>query len=318
MPKYQIFADEAWTHNSEPLARYHFFFGGIFGLESDLDKLDQDLKKILVKHKFNPRVEIKWAKVRESDIPCFKELIDCLKTHILADKIKYRQMFKDRSYHYDNRDNLSELDMQFRLYYQFTKNSFGFKYLPRLVGNEKHEILLRLDGHSSQKHKDSLNTFVTNLPTYLQRPDIELKITYVDSKDFLRLQICDLLMGAAGYRGNRICDRRPNGRRGMTAKQKMKLELAKYIYETLKEINHLDRGSNGFNWFESTGFNQNKSNMYHHKLRIWKFIPSEYRKNKGWEKDNLTREGYFVRDIFEDELNQGYDEEGNQNGDAFP
>ena len=227
-------------------------------------------------------------------------------------------MFKDRSYHYDNRDNLSELDMQFRLYYQFIKNSFGFKYLPRLVGNEKHEILLRLDGHSSQKHKDSLNTFVTNLPTYLQRPDIELKITYVDSKDFLRLQICDLLMGAAGYRGNRICDRRPNGRRGMTAKQKMKLELAKYIYETLKEINHLDRGSNGFNWFESTGFNQNKRNMYHHKLRIWKFIPSEYRKNKGWEKDNLTREGYFVRDIFEDELNQGYDEEGNQNGDAFP
>jgi len=121
-------------------------------------------------------------------------------------------------------------------------------------------------------------------------------------------------MGAAGYRGNKICDRRENGRRGMTNKQKMKLDLAKHIYEALKEINHLDRGANGFNWFESTGFNQDKRNMYRHKLRIWKFIPSEYRKNKGWEKDNLTKEGYFVRDIFESELNQGFDEEGNQNG----
>ena len=43
-------------------------------------------------------------------------------------------------------------------------------------------------------------------------------------------------------------------------------------------------------------------------MRIWKFIPNSYRKNKGWEKDNLTKEGYFVKDIFETEVLQGNEE----------
>ncbi len=300
MAKYQLFADEAWTHNSEPLGRYHYFFGGIFGLESDLDRLDFALKNIVKKHGVN--TEIKWNKVSPKYMDCYKEMVDCLTDFILCHNIKYRQMFKDRSYHYENDEDTSDLDIQFKLYYQFLKHAFGFQYLPFLPNYEKHEILLRLDGHSSQKHKDELDKFVVDLPRILGRLDIEIKVTYIDSSKFLRLQVCDLLMGAAGYKGNKVDKRRPNNQRGMTKNQKLKLELADYIYEKLRYINTQDRGSKAFSWFETTGTDGMKQNYFNHKMRIWKFIPNTYRKNKGWENDNLTKEGYFVKDIFEDEV----------------
>lgn len=302
MAKYQLFADEAWTHNSQPLGRYHYFFGGIFGLESDLDRLDSELRKIVKKH--NVKTEIKWSKISPNHMDCYKEMIDCLADFILNHNIKYRQMFKDRSYHYENIDNLSELDIQFKLYYQFLKHAFGFQFLPVLPNNEKHKILLRLDGHSSQKHKDELDKFVIDLPRILGRLDIDIKVTYIDSSKFLRLQVCDLVMGAAGYKGNKIDKRRPHGQRGMTKNQKLKLELANYIYEKLRDIDCKDRGSKAFSWFETTGTGGDKRCYFTHKLRIWKFIPKIYRKNKGWENDNLTKEGYFVKDIFEDEIIQ--------------
>ena len=94
----------------------------------------------------------------------------------------------------------------------------------------------------------------------------------------------------------------------MTKKQKLKIELADYIYNKLRKIDEIDRGSKAFNWFESTGLNANTENRFHHKMRIWKFIPNSYRKNKGWENDNLTKEGYFVKDIFETEVLQGNEE----------
>ena len=97
-------------------------------------------------------------------------------------------------------------------------------------------------------------------------------------------------------------------KRGMTKKQKLKIELADYIYNKLRKIDEIDRGSKAFNWFESTGLNANTENRFHHKMRIWKFIPNSYRKNKGWENDNLTKEGYFVKDIFETEVLQGNEE----------
>ncbi|AVF46216.1 DUF3800 domain-containing protein [Acinetobacter nosocomialis] len=306
MAKYQVFADESWTHSSPPLNRYHCFFGGIFGLEQDIDRLDYELRQIAKKHCIN--TEIKWAKISPTYLNCYKELVDCLAKHILSGKIKYRQMFKDRSYHFDNQQGFSELDMQFRLYYQFLKNSFGFKYLPILKNNEKHHILLRLDGHSSQKHKENLAEFITKVPQYFQRTDIEIQVSYIDSSKFIRLQICDLLMGAAGYKGNKVFARRQPKQRGMTKKQKLKLELANYIYNVFKDINFRDRGAKALSWFESTGFNGSKENMYHHKFRVWKFIPSVYTKNKGWENDNLTKEGYLIKDIFESTVQQGLEE----------
>ncbi len=294
MAKYQIFADEAWTHSTPPPNRYHCFFGGILGSESDVDRLQTALTKIKIRHGILQ--EVKWSNMSMKNKDYYKELIDCLKYHVLNHDIKYRQMFRDRSFHHDAEPDETELDIQFKLYYQYLKNMFGCKHIPK--DTQGNSVLIRLDGHSSEKHKTRLKVFLESLPGTWRRPDISIKVTYENSANSIRLQVCDLMMGAAGYYGNKFHLRRPNGKRGMTAKQKIKLEMAKYIYETIKDIDAKTRGSKAFNWFESTGIGGDSQNHFAHKLRIWKFIPTVHRINKGWQNDNLDNQGRFIKDQF--------------------
>lgn len=289
--KYQIFADEAWTHQ-HPLNRYHTFFGGIFGKESDIDRLSTKLSNIRAISSFKNQ-EVKWSTLSPKNYDFYVSLVDCFFKNIEEGAIKYRQMFLDRAFQYDGNAGDSDLDVQYKLYYQFIKHSFGIQFLPK----EESEILLRLDGHSSQKHKDSLQYFVEEeIPKKIDRLDIAVNVTYVDSRKHINLQVCDVVMGAAGYYGNKYYLRREPSQRGMTNKQKIKLRLAKYIYDKLREIDAKDRGSRAFNWFESTGRSGDQENYLHHKLRIWKFIPKTYVINAGWHNDNLDKQGQFVKD----------------------
>ncbi|MGJ0628030.1 DUF3800 domain-containing protein [Xenorhabdus bovienii] len=295
MAKYQIFADEAWTHGTPPPNRYHCFFGGIMGLESNIDSLQTALMR--VKSHFDILQEVKWSNVSPKNELYYIALIDCLKHYILNNDIKYRQMFRDRSFHVVQTEQESELDIQFKLYYQYIKNVFGIKHLP--IDPNGTEILIRLDGHSSEKHKNKLKQFVEDLPRFFNREDITVNVTYENSSHSLRLQVCDLMMGAAGYYGNKFHLRRENDRRGMTKKQKIKQKVAKYIYEALKDIDAQSRGSKAFNWFESTGMDGDTINLLNHKIRIWKFIPEKYVINRGWHNDNLDKQGRFMRDNFD-------------------
>lgn len=295
MAKYQIFADEAWTHGTPPPNRYHCFFGGKIGLESDIDSLQTAL--LSIKARAGILHEVKWSNVSAKNLNYYIELIDCLKHYILSRDIKYRQMFRDRSFHVTPTPDISELDVQFKIYYQYIKHMFGIRFLPE-DNSSGIEILVRLDGHSSEKHKTKLKDYIERLPQTLNRHDITLNVTYENSKHSMRLQVCDLMMGAAGYYGNKFHLRRENGRRGMTKKQKIKKALAKHIYNMLKDIDAETRGSKAFNWFESTGTNGDTENYLHHNIRIWKFEPTGYRINKGWQNDNLDRQGRFIRDNF--------------------
>ena len=298
MSKFIIYADEAWTHNSPPLNRYHNFFGGIFGEEKYIDKLTHDLLKIKSNHKC-PNIELKWSNLDEKNVCMYKDLIECLSNHILSGRIRYRQMFKDRSYHYVGEKTGTELDIQFKQYYQFLKHSFGFKYINSAPVHQLHHIVLRLDTHSSQQHKDKLNSLIVALPGIIERHDIKFTVTYINSANNICLQVCDLLMGAAGYHGNKMHKRKVNGRKQITKKQKLKLEMCKFIYDVLRNINNIDRDAKAFNWFESTGKNGNPANQFKHRLRIWKFIAYPYIKNKGWEADHLDKQGLFVEDDFD-------------------
>ncbi|ARA78335.1 DUF3800 domain-containing protein [Pectobacterium brasiliense] len=296
MAKYQIFADEAWTHGTPPPNRYHCFFGGILGLESEVDRLQTALTKIKLSNGITQ--EVKWSNVSPRNVKYYKELIDCLKYHLLNHDVKYRQMFRDRAFHHDPDPDDTELDIQFKIYYQYIKHIFGCKHIP--VDPSGTTILIRLDGHSSEKHKNKLREFLEDLPRVWKRADITVTVTYENSENSIRLQVCDLVMGAAGYYGNKFHLRRPSGKRGMTSKQKIKLDMAKYIYNTIKDIDAKTRGSKAFNWFESTGMGGDPENSFNHKLRIWKFIPEQHRINKGWQNDNLDKQGMFIRDNFED------------------
>ena len=183
MSKYEIFADEAWTHNSPPLRRYHYFFGGIFGTQSHLDNLDTQLRQAITASGRNQ--EVKWQNLTPANLGFYKAFAEYLFDAIRENRATYRQMFCDRSIvrvGVVQDANQSEIDVQFKLYYQFLKHSFGIKHLP----TEPAEILVRLDGHSSQKHKIKLTNHIEGLPSVLQRQDLKIRLTFEQRKFTVR------------------------------------------------------------------------------------------------------------------------------------
>ena len=298
---YEIYADEAWTHGGEPPNRYWCFYGGILGEQSASDRLDTEIRDILRNR--NVRGEVKWSKLSAQNIDCYKELIDCLFRHIRSGNIKYRQMFLDRSYvplpRREGEDD-SDLTIQFKLYYQFLKHSFGLQHLPVSATREPIDLLIRLDSHSSQGHKDSLESFALQIPRLVERSDLRIQLTFHNSARIPRMQICDLLMGAAGSHGNKMQLRREGGRRGMSSKQKLRVDLCGHIYNGLRQIDHETRGSNAFNWFESTGLGDSPANAFNHPVQIWKFKPHRHRRDAGWFNSNLDRYGNYVGPIIQD------------------
>lgn len=288
---HEIFADEAWTHGSSPLRRYWCFYGGIFGLEPDLFRLDKKLRSVQTSRKTSG--EIKWSSLTPATLDVYKKFADCLFDAIENGPIKYRQMFCDRSlvrvapY---GESPVSDLDVQFKLCYQFIKHSFGIEYLDP---NTDHEVRVRLDGHSSQKHKKKLAAFSREIPQILNHGRLRLNVTYHQSDKVPRIQVCDLIIGAAGSKGNKMHLIREPGQRGMTPKQKARDDLSQHIYDRLRAIDATDRGSSVFHWFESTGKGGDRANLLKHKVRIWKFKPKMYRVDEGWQNKNLDKHGQY-------------------------
>jgi len=295
--KYEICADEAWTHNSAPLNRYWCFYGGAFGLESDIDRLETALRLVRTVRGFAG--EVKWANLSAENVSYYNDLLDIFFDHLVNHDLHYRQFFISREHvavpDHEGAAADTLLDVQFKLYYQFLKHSFGLQHLPAATAAEPHQVLLRLDEHSSSKHKTRLKNFVEGLHGHLTptRDDLSIRVTYVQSQSLMRLQLCDLLMGAAGSYGNRKHEFRALGQRGMKPMQRLRFELATRIYKDLRGISCSERGTGAFNWFESTGRSSPSANLTD-KVRIWKFLPTRYQLDKGWQNDNLGRGGVYV------------------------
>ncbi len=145
VPDYEICADEAWTHGGDPPNRYWCFFGGLFGPEPDLDRLESRLNKVVARH--GNRREVKWKNVSDPTEALYKELVDELLESLRLLRLKYRQVFLDRMFVYvppQGTPTAAGIDVQFRIYYQFLKHAFGIQYLPPLP-LDPYRITLRLD-----------------------------------------------------------------------------------------------------------------------------------------------------------------------------
>jgi hypothetical protein len=260
-----------------------------------MDRLDTALRRILAKH--GATGEVKWSSLTERTESLYRELVDCLCDHIENGGVRFRQMHCDRAHvriPEPGEAPSTELDVQFKLCYQFLKHAFGIKFLPPAPLMSPHEILIRLDTHSSQRHKDELIDFTERLPTTLNRPDLDIRVTFINSKKWPRIQICDVMIGAAGSYGNKMHLRRQPGQKQINRKQKLRRDLAKYIYDKLRQIDHNQRASGGFNWFESTGKDGNWSSLLTHHFMNWKFRPKRYQMDRGWQNDHLDRQGMYV------------------------
>jgi len=190
----------------------------------------------------------------------------------------------------------SELDVQFKLCYQFLKHSFGLKYLPPAAPGDRNIVRVTLDTHSSEQHKGNLIAFAGDLPRMLDRDhDMEVQVSFKNSKHSRCLQLCDVMIGAAGWYGNDMFMLREGGRRGMSEKQKLKLAFAKdVVYVELRKLDARFRGSHAFNWHESTGLDGDLKNFFRHPVRIWNFKPARYQIDAGWQNDQLDKYGNYV------------------------
>lgn len=283
----RIYADEAWTHNSPPKRRYWNFFGGIAGPESAVDRLDSLLRK--EKASLGMTKEIKWSSVGPGSQTSYIQLLDLFFAELESADLRYRQFFTSREYVYSPTpatSGRSELDVQFLLYYQFLKHCFNFQTLPDEAGQT--QVVIRLDTHSSQRHKDELTQHVEDLPRVLGLERTVFKVSFVPSHHHIVLQLCDVVMGAAGSYGNKMHELRHSGRHGQSKKQKSRFAVAKHLYSKIRALDAKERGSKTFNWFETTGLPRTWQNSF----RIWKFRPSPHQLDKGWQNDNLKKGEY--------------------------
>ena len=288
MANFHIYADEAWTHSSPPMGRYWCLFGGIFGSEKDLNLLNQQYELIRRKYQFNK--EIKWSSLNEKNQHIYEEFIEKFFDFLMKkNTVIYRQFVMDRSFvHKDSYDNSVDeygIDTQFKMYYQFLKHSFPLQKLPN-----NPSIKISLDNHTAQKKKKDLEDFLR-----FQWQSIDVEMKYVQSSKKNHIQAVDLIIGASGFRGNKIHFKT----QGSAKKKNLKKNFSKYIYDKMRANDNYWRGTKAFNLFETThSYSQldgKRLEPFSQKLRIWKFVPKEYYKDKGWENDHLSRKGEYQK-----------------------
>ena len=280
MKQYQILADEGWTHTENPPNRYHHFFVSLFAPSDIISQLEQKLKECNENFKYPHKNEIKWSKLNARFFEDYKKLVDTFfdfwENH---NELKYRQLFMDRKYEYIG--DKGTRDMFFMIYYQFIKHSFGFDsdyFKSMKVDN----LLFKLDDYPDSKRKTILTDYI-----YLHYQSFNVKVKFIDSKTSYIHQIIDIIMGAAGYYGNfKFCKKDTIKRQDIC-----KLKFSKYIQNRLGKIQHKDRGTKVFHWFENTGSVKGSSydNRHRYKIIIWKFIPNEHKLDQSWEHNKNTK-----------------------------
>ncbi len=185
---FEVYADEAWTHSAAASCeenRYWRFFGGVFGSHGAMDHLEKKLRQVSQTHGL--KKEVGWKNIFSGNIDCYKLLVECFFDHLHSTDIKYRQIFLDRKYIHVPYDGASSaaVEVQFKLYYQFLKHSFGLSHIP----HQGAEVRFILDNHSHQQHMDKLRSFVESLPFNLGRPDLTFSLSYKQSSKVARIQI---------------------------------------------------------------------------------------------------------------------------------
>ena len=165
------------------------------------------------------------------------------------------------------------------MYYQFLKHQFPLDSLP-----SKSSIKVLLDNHSAQKNKNNLEQFLTEHWT-----SNKIDIQYIKSSKKNHIQAIDLIIGMSGFKGNQICLKA----QGSQKKQKLKKKFCKHIYDRMREVDKVWRGSKVLQLFETTSKCGYKDSPFSQRLAIWKFIPKECYKDKGWENDHLSSKGEY-------------------------
>lgn len=263
---YILYCDES----SDKGIKYSDFFGGCIIDSKDQFELTQALEH--KKSDLNLKAEIKWTKVTENYLNKYIEIIDLFFEFIKSGKIKVRIMFRRTSDMNEKNGNNTVDDKYFKLYYQFIKNSFGLRTIPKECTPAK--LIIFLDTLPDKKEKrDNFKDFIHKMPNThdLQDSDISIRsrdIIEVDSKDHVLLQCTDIVLGAMNFKLNGFDKIKPEGSRTRGKRTIAKEKLYKHILGKICEIHP------NFNIGVSTGSRGYENSHWNSPYEHWLFTPA--------------------------------------------
>ncbi len=270
--EYIIYCDESVSDGNY----YTDFFGGVLVLNSDYDKIRDELNA--KKQELNLNGEIKWIKVTENYLDKYIMMMNLFFAFIKENRLKVRIMFRETS---QTPSNLSPEKVHNRyslLYYQFVKNAFGLIYHD---GPKNEPVYLRLYFDEIPYPLDQRDAFKAHIYS-LQRNSrfrkARLKIRMDDvveinsSKHSIQ-QCMDIVLGSVSFMLNRKNVAIPNG---ATERGHRTIAKEKLFQHILKLILDSD-GVEFFDISKTTPIVVPKD-FWAMPYRHWKFTTPEFRK----------------------------------------
>jgi len=268
MSAYTVYADEAWTH--DPDMRFWRFYGGAMlpsRLRTDLENELSELKDEL-----GLQGEMKWSYTRPFNWERYARVVDLFLDSVEDRRVKLRYMWLDQLFQNPNALTAYQREYGYYiLYYFFIVFAFGPPWHD--VGSVEVEALLDAFPDTPEK-RFNFRQFMLSCHQFQRFENCStfriFDVGHVDSHEHIIVQCVDVIIGAMGFRLNRMHQvKQSNGRRADATKAKEK--LYKRIRDRLGQIDMGERGGSAFGVGVSTSRGSDYSNLWRHKFRQWSF-----------------------------------------------
>jgi len=213
-------------------------------------------------------------KGHENYLEKYIEMLTLFFSFVKNGNIKIRIMFRSNDDIPSNHLTRNEDEKYFKLYYQFIKNAFGFRYLN--CGTEPVYIRIYVDQLPDNKEKCSkFKQFLTDMPKTSDFSNSSIRIrdgdvAEVNSHDHVLLQCLDVVLGAMFFKLNHLNKAIPVGQKKRGKRTVAKEKLYKHINMQINSIfPHFNIGENTGSWGESY-----PNYYWKHPYRHWKFKPN--------------------------------------------
>jgi hypothetical protein len=269
--EYLAFCDESEKHG-----RYFSnFYGGLIVSSSDYQRVTDKLNQ--TKLSLNLFGEVKFEKVTGRYLDKYQTLMRVFFSEVAQSSIKIRIMFRQNAQRPIGL-TAEDHDLEyFKLYYQFIKHAFGFKYVPP----QWHPIRLRLyfDQFPDTKEKaEQFKGYLLGLPEssyFSLRGKRFLSIAKEDiaevrSHDHVLLQCLDIVLGSMRFRLNDWHLEKAPGERIRGKRTRAKEAVYKTVLAEVKKLYP------NFNIGITTGHQSDLANRWHHPYRRWLFEPKDF------------------------------------------
>jgi hypothetical protein len=268
LSSFLVYADEAWTH--DPDLRFWRFYGGAMLRSEDRERLNAVLLE--AKAAVGLHGELAWTDVRAVTWERIAFVLDRFFDLVDQRLIKLRYMWIDQLFQRPGAiTEHHEEHGYFILYYFFIVFAFGLPW-----HTEPDSVTLQVypdEMPQEASKREQFRRFLMGCHGFARFNNASLfriiDVGDVDSKKHIILQCVDLVIGAMGFKLNKVnLVKQANGRRAVGTRAKEK--LYKYIVSRLGPIYMAEHGTRAWGAGVNSG-TQDFSNRWTDKFRQWNF-----------------------------------------------